>query len=288
VRRPAQAREAGGRVAGLSPNQIGFFTEHGYLVFENVLSPQELQELRDASERLQEERKRLAGDNRLAVIHNVPLLDDAFMKAARNPAMLAAVADLIGPDLHLQHAKLNWKPPAVGAGEVGWHQDFPFFPHSNYDLLACMFLLDDATPDNGCMRVIPGSHKRGPVDHYAADGTFAGRCTDPGDYEPDVRAGNVVDFVVPAGSMTVHHCNTLHASYPNRSANPRRGLVYQIAAGDSIQLGGNLHKVWSMWLQGNDPRQARLVDGTTFRLPRPLTNVGGLEPSADWRHVTQD
>ena len=35
----------------------------------------------------------------------------------------------------------------MGAGEVGWHQDFPFFPHTNYDLLACMFLLDDATPE---------------------------------------------------------------------------------------------------------------------------------------------
>jgi ectoine hydroxylase-related dioxygenase (phytanoyl-CoA dioxygenase family) len=275
-------------VLGLTDEQRHFYQEHGYLIVEDVLSAREVDTLRAASERLQGERQRLGGDHRLAVIHNVPLLDEAFLQTARHPRMLAVVADLIGPNLRLQHAKLNWKPPAIGAGEVSWHQDFPFFPHTNYDLLACMFLLDDATPDNGCMRVIPGSHKRGPVDHYAADGTFAGRCTDPGDYEPDVRAGNVVDFVVPAGSMTVHHCNTLHASYPNRSANPRRGLVYQIAAGDSIQLGGNLHKVWSMWLQGNDPRQARLVDGTTFRLPRPLTNVGGLEPSADWRHVTQD
>ena len=94
--------------------------------------------------------------------------------------------------------------------------------------------------------------------------------------------------VVPAGSMTIHHCCTLHASYPNRSTNPRRGLVYQISAGDSIQLGGNLHKVWGTWLKGSDPLHARLIDGTTYRLTAPLTNKGGLEPTGDWRRETQD
>jgi ectoine hydroxylase-related dioxygenase (phytanoyl-CoA dioxygenase family) len=275
-------------VPGLGAEQRRFYREQGYLNVENVLSAAELDALRAASERLQGERQRLGGENRLAVIHNVPLYDDAFLQTARHPRMLAIVSDLLGPNLRLQHAKLNWKPPTIGAGEVSWHQDFPFFPHTNYGLLACMFLLDDATPENGCMRVIPGSHTRGPADHYDAAGTFTGRCTDPRAYEADERSGNVVDFVVKAGSMTIHHCLALHASYPNRSSTPRRGLVYQVAAGDAIQLGGNLHKVWNMWLQGQDPLQARLESGLTFRLPRPLTNVGGLEPTADWRGVRQD
>ncbi len=272
----------------LSEDQVAFYHRHGYVILENVLSADELAGLQAASERLKEERARLAGDDRLAVIHNVALMDDAFMAAARHPVMLAAVTQLIGANLRLQHCKLNWKPPAKGAGEVHWHQDFPFFPHTNYDLLACMFLLDDAVPENGCMRFIPGSHLRGPVDHYDENGKFTGRSTDDRDYADDVARGNVVDMVVPAGSMTIHHCCMLHASYPNHSDTPRRGLVYQIAAGDSIQLGGNLHKVWPIWLQGADPLQARLGDGTVFRLNQGLTNVGGLEPSADWRKVTQD
>ena len=272
----------------LAAEQKTFYADNGYLIFENVLSADELKDLREGSELLQEARRKLGGDTKLAVIHNVALMHDAFMQAARHPFMLEVVSDLIGENLKLQHCKLNWKPPTVGAGEVGWHQDFPFFPHTNMDLLACMFLLDDATSDNGCMRVIPGSHTRGPVDHYDAGGKFAGRCTNPADYERDARDGNVVDFVVPAGSMTVHHCCTLHASYPNRSTNPRRGLVYQIGAGDSIQLGGNLHKVWGTWLKGSDPLQARLIDGTIYRLTAPLTNKGGLEPTGDWRRETQD
>lgn len=283
---PAPAAAPAGTT--LSAEQKRFYANNGYLVFENVLSPQELQELRHASEALQAERQRIGGEDRLAVIHNVTLMHEAFMKTARHPFMLSVVTDLIGPNLRLQHVKLNWKPPAIGAGEVGWHQDFPFFPHTNFDLLACMFLLDDARVENGCMRMIPGSHKRGPVDHYDAAGTFSGRCTNPADYEADERAGNVADLVVPAGSMTVHHCCTLHASYPNWSATPRRGLVYQISAGDAIQLGGNFHKVWGTWLQGSDPLQARLLDGTAFRLTAPLTNRGGLEPSGDWKTVTED
>jgi len=253
----------------LTEAQRAAFREYGYLVFERVLSSDDLADVRAASERLQSERRRRGGDDRLAIINNVAFMDHVFLRLARHPFMLGVVSDLIGPNLRLQHAKLNWKPPTVGAGEVGWHQDYPFFPHTNYDLVACMFVLDDATPDNGCMRVIPGSHLRGPVDHYQADGSFAGRCTDPLDFEPHEQSGNVVDFIVPAGSMTVHHCTAIHSSYPNRSTTPRRGLVYQIASGDAVQLSAQLVKVWGMWLQGEDPLRARFLDGTTQRLPGP-------------------
>ena len=263
----------------LNDDQVAFYHRHGYLILENVLSVAELQELRVATEGLREERVRRGGQDNIVAIMDFALLDDAFMRAARHPLMLAAVTQLIGANLRLQHCKLNWKPPTKGAGEVDWHQDFPFLPHTNYDVLACMILLDDSVPENGCMRVIPGSHLRGPVDHFAADGTFARHCTDPADYADDLARGNVVDLVAPAGSITIHHCCIVHSSYPNYSDTPRRGLIYQIAAGDSIQLGGHLYKVWPLWLQGEDPLRARMGDGTVFRLSRPLTNAGGLEPS---------
>ena len=263
----------------LSDDQVAFYHRHGYLILENVLSAAELQELRTATEGLREERIRRGGKDNIVAIMDFALLNDAFMRAAHHPVMLAAVTQLIGANLRLQHCKLNWKPPTKGTGEVDWHQDFPFLPHTNYDLLACMILMDDSSPENGCMRVIPGSHLRGPVDHFAADGTFTRHCTDPADYEDDLARGNVVDLIAPAGSITIHHCCIIHASYPNYSDTPRRGLIYQIAAGDSIQLGGHLYKVWPIWLQGEDPLRARMEDGTVFRLSRPLTNVGGLEPS---------
>lgn len=263
----------------LSDDQVAFYHRHGYLILENVLSAVELEELRSATAGLREERARRGGQDNIVAIMDFALLDKAFMRAAHHPHMLAAVTQLIGEHLRLQHCKLNWKPPTKGTGEVDWHQDFPFLPHTNYDLLACMILLDDSVPENGCMRVIPGSHLRGPVDHFDESGAFARRCTDAADYADDLARGNVVDLVAPAGSITIHHCCIVHASYPNNSDTPRRGLIYQIAAGDSIQLGGHLYKVWPIWLQGKDPLRARMENGTVHRLSRPLTNAGGLEPN---------
>lgn len=257
---------------GLSAAQRQAYWEEGYLILEEVLTASELAEVQVASERLQEHREQQAGQERLASIKNVSLLDPAFARAARHPVLRAAVTDLIGPNLRLQHDKLNWKPPAIGKGKVEWHQDFPHLPHTNYDLLACMFLLDDATPENGCMRVIPGSHRLGPLSHHTADGRFVSQITDMTAID-ETRA---VDLVTKAGSMTIHHCLTVHSSYPNRSTHPRRGLVYQIAAADAIQLGGNLHKVSGTMLQGEETLVARLEGGLTFRLPTLLQNRGGL------------
>ena len=272
----------------LTKKDIDFYQNNGYLVIENVLNNNEVKELQNASLTLEEERNKLGGNDKLAVIMNVVFLHEAFMKTAFNKIMLGVAQQLIGENLRLQHCKLNWKPKSVGAGEVKWHQDFPYFPHTNHDLLACMFLLDDASIQNGCMRMIPGSHKYGPIDHKDANGKFTGNATDNNPYEEDLKKGNIADLEFKKGTMTIHHCCTLHASYPNITDTPRRGLVYQIAGGNNIQLGGNLHKARSIWLTGNDPEEVKFMDGTTLPLPRELTNVGGLEPSANWKTITEE
>ena len=104
---------------------------------------------------------------------------------------------LIGENLHLLQARVHWKPIAKGEGAVDWHQDYPFLPLTNYDLLAVTFLLDDTTVQNGALQAIPGSHVRGPLDHHDADGTFVGRCTTADDYAPDVANANPIRFGRP-------------------------------------------------------------------------------------------
>ena len=97
-----------------------------------------------------------------------------MMELARSERILGRVTPLIGPDIQLQHSKLATKPPAKGMGTFAWHQDFAFFPHTNSDLVAVMVMLDDATPENGCMQMVRGSHKLGLLDH-TEDGQFHGR-----------------------------------------------------------------------------------------------------------------
>lgn len=254
----------------LTEQQKRQYADDGYLVIENVLTAQELEALRRASESLQTERARIGGTDSLAVIHDVVFKGEAFLQTATHPCMLAAVTDLIGPNLQMQHCKLNWKPPTVGAGKVDWHQDFPYFPHTNFDLLAVMFVLDDATPANGCMRVVPGSHKRGQAEtEYSC--LLQGPEIDTADYSPKPP----VDLIVKAGGMSIHHCLALHCSYPNTTDTPRRGLVYQIRAADAIPLGGNVYRSDGLQLHGEDPMLARCVAGA-FRLPRHLVNRGGI------------
>ena len=71
-------------------------------------------------------------------------------------AMTDMVAELIGPSVKLHHTKINAKQPG-SATEVKWHQDFPFTPHSNSDLITALLMVDEVTPENGPLEVQPGS-----------------------------------------------------------------------------------------------------------------------------------
>ena len=141
----------------LSDAQMASYHENGYLVLPNVLSAQELAALRAAADALNEERLRRGGAERTVAIHDVIFLQEAFMEAAHHPALVGASVQLIGENLHLLQARVHWKPIAKGEGAVDWHQDYPFLPLTNYDLLAVTFLLDDTTVQNGALQAIPAA-----------------------------------------------------------------------------------------------------------------------------------
>lgn len=237
----------------LTDTQKRFYDENGFLVLRGVLSDAELAELREAADRLHDECHQLSRGERVAVIQDIIFRGEGFLKAARHSIFLAAIADLIGPDLELQSGMLNWKPPASMKSEVGWHQKFPGVPHSHRDWLVGMFPLDDATPETGCMRVIAGSHRRGPVEHWQ-EGQFKGFCQNPDDYTGEV---DLIDIVVRAGDVTLHHCCLIHAAYPNRSTIPHRSLVFTVRPTDCIQLGGRVYQCSGFLLQGRGNALAR-------------------------------
>jgi len=98
-------------------------------------------------------------------------------------------------------------------------------------VLAVGLLLDDATPENGCLAVLPGSH-RGPVyDHYEGDG-FTGSINRADLGRLDL--GRAVLLPLPAGSIHIHHYRAVHGSAENRSSAPRRLLINSYSAADAI------------------------------------------------------
>ena len=261
-----------------------FYEEHGYVMFPAMLNPTEVGELRAALDEVLEESKGLTEPNEKFSItpgddgnfyarrlfspikHHKAFYDTMF-----HADMLDAVENLLGPNIQLHHSKLNMKPPTSREARFEWHQDYPFFPHTNYDLLAVLIHLDDATIDNGCVRIVPGSHKLGPRLHqFAKDGAFSSQLVDKSVIGDEAQWTHLE---CPAGSVEMHHCNLLHSSTANLGSRPRSVLIYQFRAADNVALGGAMtHDSFGMMVRGTNPYQARLLDDMIVPLPGQITD----------------
>src|SRR5258705_4647631 len=158
-------------------------------------------------------------------------LDGLFHATARHPAILAVVANLLGPDLRYHHSKINIKAAGYGAA-VEWHQDWAFYPHSNDSVLEVGIAIDDCDANNGPMLVLPGSHQ-GPVYDHHVDGRFCG-AIDP--VAAGLDGSGAVALLAPAGSITLHHVRMVHGSGINRSPRQRRLFLIGYAAADAVPL----------------------------------------------------
>ena len=264
----------------MSPTeQKAFYDEQGYILHPDLLSQNEVATLRAALAEVLEESTGLTENNEkfsvtrgddgqyhVRRIFNPVKWHKAFYDLAFHPRILDAVEALIGPNIQLHHSKLNLKPPTSREARFEWHQDYPFFPHSNYDLLAVLIHLDEATRENGCLRIIPGSHKKGPQIHvFARDGAFSSQLEDKS-VLGDESAWHYAES--PAGGVELHHCNMLHSSTANLGDKPRSVLIFQFRAADNAQLGGSSGAFGvGMIVRGENPYQARLFDGRVVKLP---------------------
>jgi phytanoyl-CoA hydroxylase len=178
-----------------------------------------------------------------------------FAEFMRSPGLLGIVRQLLGESVRLHGSKLNLKVPGYGS-PVEWHQDWPFYPHTNDDLLAVGVMLDDTSVENGALYVMPGTH-RGPThDHHGADGRFCGAM----DFEAaGLRFEDAVPCVGPAGSCSFHHVRLVHGSAQNRSSRPRGLLLYEMAAADAFPLMG---------IPDYDDFKSRLLCGRETIIPR--------------------
>jgi ectoine hydroxylase-related dioxygenase (phytanoyl-CoA dioxygenase family) len=206
-----------------------------------------------------------------------------FRDMSESNKLLSVVSGLIGNNLILQYSKLNMKGPKVGS-IVEWHQDFSYYPHTNADLLSCLIYLDDATEENGCLEVIPGSHKLGLLDHDI-DGYFRG----PENITPLLP--KKVSLVAPAGSVIFLHCLTLHFSNVNRSDKPRRAFLPAYRAADSFPIYYGSHAAHNeadaKLVRGQKSKVAR-SEPATWRLPFPESAFNSLYEIQEGSHLKQN
>lgn len=265
----------------LTPDQIAFYRENGYLLVENAITSAQLDRLREIAYRWIDGSRTVTESNdvydldeghgpdrpRLTRVKLPHRQDPAYWAVLKNSAMTEVLNDLLGPDTALQTSKLNTKAPGGGAA-VEWHQDWAFYPHTNDDMLAFGLMLEDVTLENGPLQVIPGSH-RGPVlAHTNAEGVFCG-AVDPDD--PDFHGETAVTLTGKAGSMTVHHVRTLHGSAPNMSDRDRLIVFYECRACDAWPLLGSGSYIkmataspQALW----DHLQSSVITGRMDAMPR--------------------
>ena len=155
----------------------------------------------------------------------VHLYFDWLWDLTRSPAILDAVEDLIGPDV-LVFASKFWIKNAGDNRFVSWHQDSAFFGLDPHDEVTVWMAVTEATRDNGCVRVIPGSH-RGPaqqhVETYDKDNMLA-----RGQVIEDIDESRAVDLELRPGEFSIHNERLVHASLANASADRRIGFSWMI------------------------------------------------------------
>ena len=214
--------------------QKSCFEKYGYLKYQRVISDEELDILRlrvediaagrlnhvperfiqyEAKFHKEDDPEQQALDKIRKITH-LTYFDDLFQAVARKEEIVDVIENLMGPDIKLYTDQLMMKPRFNGT-VTDWHQDAPswqfFIPQTH---ISCWLALDDATIENGCMTVIPGSHKWGPVDPEYKSSFLES----PDTPEP-------VPVELKAGECMFHHSLNFHRTGANPTPNRRRGLA---------------------------------------------------------------
>ncbi|MBT6273356.1 MAG: phytanoyl-CoA dioxygenase [Chromatiales bacterium] len=219
----------------LTEAQIQQFDDDGYVLFPQLFDEQETTLLRTEADRVSAIdsdhvfREGKGGlPKAMFALHDAdsPTASAPFRAAAHCPRVLNAAKQLLRDDaLYLHHLKVNMKASIEGTAWP-WHQDFGSWHLDGIarpELMTVMVMLDDATEMNGCLYMLPGSHRDGRTNPYWDDSTayklWAVQPEDVRDYMLRCRAPQPITG--PAGSVAMFSCNLLHASGHNLSANHR-------------------------------------------------------------------
>jgi ectoine hydroxylase-related dioxygenase (phytanoyl-CoA dioxygenase family) len=156
---------------------------------------------------------------------------EAFLGFAATPGLRALVAGLLGPQVLLWGSQLFCKPAATGMA-LPWHQDGDYWPIRPMATMSAWIAIDPAGPDNGGLRLIPGSHAGGPLphEHDDRDNIALDQTIQRGRF--DLNAAIDVDLM--PGQLVLFDVHMVHGSNANTSGCRRAGLVYRFMPSTSL------------------------------------------------------
>jgi non-haem Fe2+, alpha-ketoglutarate-dependent halogenase len=162
----------------------------------------------------------------------LPFVDEIM----RLPSILEPVKAILGDDLLVMGSNFFIKEPETPAF-VSWHQDLTYWGLDDVSETTAWLALTPATPENGCMRFIPGSHSGAIVDHRDTfdDSNMLSRGQT---IAVEVNEADAVDAALLPGEMSLHHGRLFHSSGPNTSPDRRIGLVLRYIKPSMRQVSG--------------------------------------------------
>ena len=235
----------------LNKKELSFYKKNGYLVKEKLISNKEINKINILIEKIikKEEKnktkiKNLGGSynnnfvynsnssskREILRLNNPTYYNKLFFNLSRNKKIINIAKKLLGGSVRFHHCKLNFKLPSKKGGEVSWHQDWAFYPHTNDDLITVGVYLEDCYEENGPLQVIPKSHKQKIFSHHNKNKEFVGKICEK------INSKNKKSLTGKAGTVTFHHVRTVHGSGLNLKNSKRPLMLFGYTNTDAWPL----------------------------------------------------
>ena len=228
----------------LTSDQINNYNNNGYLAPINVLTKDEASEVRVEIEKIE----RLWPNELDGLGRNyVHMISPVFDKVCHSSKILDAVECIIGKNILVGGTTLFIKNPDK-KGFVSFHQDAKYIGLEPHNWVTAWIAITDSNEENGCMRMLTGSHKNNLTHH--AQKFDEGNLLTRGQTVENVPIERTTPVILQAGQMSLHHPTIIHGSGLNNSNDRRIGFVVQSYIGSDVEQV--LGKIYVQQARGDD------------------------------------
>jgi chlorinating enzyme len=223
----------------LDPGQQSFYAEKGYFFPLRALDTEEangfLKRFLEYGDQNAHRLRGLLQRDRRIYLSEMHLFLEWVYRIVSHSSVLDAVESVLGPNILVWGSQ--WFPKLPGdRAYVSWHQDGTYWGLHPPSVTTAWIAFSESTPENGCMRVVPGTHKTPKLpqrETYAPDNMLSrGQ-----EIAVEVDEAQAVDLILQPGEMSLHHIGIVHGSGPNSSSRARIGLAVRYIGPEVIQDG---------------------------------------------------
>jgi non-heme Fe2+,alpha-ketoglutarate-dependent halogenase len=258
------------QIRELNPEAVLQYQEQGYSFPIQVLTESEAAAFRQKFmwylEQTRGRREKLPPRDQYAVLSETHTYLKWVYEIVSHPLVLNVIEKILGPNLLVWGSRWFSKMPGEKT-YVSWHQDASYWGLHRPNVTTAWIALSESGPENGCMRVIPGSHQGGLLpqnETYSPDNALSrGQ-----EIAVEVDESKAIDLVLQPGQMSLHHIGVVHGSKANTSGKPRIGIAIRYITPDVSQEGED--RALAMIVRGRD-------DYGHFELVEPPESVMSLQ-----------